>query len=162
MKRTILLSVLLSVLLSLSTTSTAAVYQCTGDNGQTVFSGQPCGDDAVKLDHKAAPPLGGSMVTEGSRDFLERREVKSAVHRIDTSIRQLQLQQKRAKRQLDADMAEWESDKSRANNNLAGATWENSLAQEASLKQQQYQSEVTQIDRDMDRLREDRRRLLEQ
>jgi hypothetical protein len=155
-------TILLSVLLSLSATSTAAVYQCTGDNDQTIFSDQPCGDDAVKLDHKAAPALGGPMVTEGSRDFLEGREVKSAVHRIDTNIRQLQLQLKRAKRQLDVDMAEWESDKSRANNNLAGATWENSLAQEASLKQQQYQSKVSQIDRDMDRLREDRRRLLEQ
>lgn len=62
-------TILLSVLLSLSTTSTAAVYQCKGDKGQTVFSGQPCGDDAVKLDHNPAPALGGSMFTEGSRDF---------------------------------------------------------------------------------------------
>jgi hypothetical protein len=150
-----------ATLLMLPATGMAAVYQCTVD-GQPVFSGQPCGDDAVKLDHKAAPALGGSLVTEGSRDFLEGREVKNAVLRIDTNIRQLQLQLQRAKRQLDVDMAEWESDKSRANNNLAGATWENSLAQEASLKQQQYQSKVSQIDRDMDRLREDRRRLLEQ
>jgi len=155
-------TILLSVLLSLSTTSTAAVYQCKGDKGQTVFSGQPCGDDAVKLDHNPAPALGGSMFTEGSRDFLEGRAVKSAVHRLDTRIRQLQLQQKRAKRQLDADMAEWESDKSRANNNLAGATWEGSLAQEAALKQRQYQTEVSRSDNEIDRLREDRRRLLEQ
>ena len=153
---------ILSALLALPAVSAAAVYQCTGDNGQTVFSDQPCGDDAVKLDHKAAPAIGGSMVTEGSRDFLEGREVKSAVGRIDARIRQLQLQKKRAKRQLDADMAEWQSDKSRANNNLAGATWENSLAQEAALKQQQYQTEVSQSDNEIDRLREDRRRLLEQ
>ena len=158
MKRTILLS----VLLSLSATSTAAVYQCTGNNGQTVFSDQPCGDDAVKLDHKAAPEIGGSMITEGSRDFLEGREVKSAVNRIDKRIYQLELRKKKARRQLDAEMERWRSNQARANNNLAGATWENSLAREAEVKQMRFDSEVGQFNIEIDRLRKDRRRLLEQ
>jgi hypothetical protein len=102
------------------------------------------------------------MVTEGSRDFLEGREVKSAVNRIDKRIYQLELRKKKARKQLDADMERWKSNQARANNNLAGATWENSLAREAEVKQMRYDSEVGQFNVEIDRLREDRLRLLEQ
>lgn len=154
--------IILSALLVLPAVSTAAVYQCTGKSGQTVFSGQPCGDDAVKLDHKAAPALGGSMITEGSREFLKERKIDSSVNRIDKRIYQLELRKKLARKQLDADMDRWRSNQARANNNLAGATWENSLAHEAEVKQIRYDSEVGQLNVEIDRLRSDRRRLLEQ
>ena len=59
-------------------------------------------------------------------------------------------------------MASYQRQKSYANNNLAGATWEGALAEEASVLRERYQSEIDGIDRELDRLREDRQQLMDQ
>ena len=71
LKRTILSIVLLAPALS-----QAAVYQCKV-NGQTVFSDQPCGDDAKEINIKPPARNGSDMVSDGARDFLEHRDRKS-------------------------------------------------------------------------------------
>ncbi|MFC4258633.1 DUF4124 domain-containing protein [Marinobacter lacisalsi] len=124
----------------------AAVYQCQV-NGSTVFSDRPCGDDAKELDHKAAPMIGGSMATEQGETFVEQRQ-------IERKIRRLEREKDQAEHDMDKALADWQRNKRRAANNLAGATWENSLAQEAEVLRKRYQSEIDSINAEIEELRE--------
>ena len=140
--------------------SQAAVYQCEV-NGQTVFSDRPCGNDAKEID--VTPPARsgtGSIVNERSQRFLEGRETKAKIERIDRRISNLRDQKEDARDAMDQALRRFQQQKTYANNNLAGATWEGALAEEASVMRERYQSEIDGIDREIDRLREDRRRIL--
>lgn len=143
LKRTILL-----IALTAPALGHAAVYQCKV-NGQTVFSDQPCGDNAKQIEVRApASTGGGAMVTDGSNRFMEGR-------RLEREIRLLEREKSDIKKQLDRAMANWQSQKRRANNNLAGATWEKALAEEAEVNRKRYQSEINDIDRQIERKRQE-------
>lgn len=154
LKRTILSIALLAPALT-----QAAVYQCKV-NGQTVFSDQPCGDDAKEIDVKPPARNGSDMVSDGARDFLEHRDRKNKIERIDRDIDRLEKEKAQIRKKMDDALDRYQQQKSLANNNLAGATWEQALANEADVMRQRYQSEIDDLDDDIERLREDRRRLL--
>tara|TARA_Y100001933_G_C18838459_1_gene496491 strand:- start:255 stop:728 length:474 start_codon:yes stop_codon:yes gene_type:complete len=143
LKRTILTVTLIAPALS-----NAAIYQCKV-NGQTIFSDQPCGNNAKEIEVRApARTSTGAMVTEGSNRFMEER-------RLQREIRSLEREKDDLKKGLDRAMLKWQRQKSRANNNLAGATWEKALAEEAEVIRKRYQSEIDDIDRQLDRKREE-------
>ena len=150
---------LLFIALTTPALSHAAVYQCTV-NGQMTFSDQPCGNDAKEIEVRAPERTGtGSMVGSGGKAFLEGREKKAKLRDIDREISDLEDQREQARQNIDAALARYQRKKSYAANNLAGATWEGSLAKEAEVMRERYQSEIESIDRQIDRLREDRRRV---
>jgi len=103
-------TILLCALLSLSATSAAGVYQCIGDKGQTVFSGVPCGDDAVELDHTPAPPLGGQFNTNSNayadtRPQPKREKKADPCPHIDsTTLRTLRVKNQIRRGMLPADV----------------------------------------------------------
>ena len=68
MLKEVIISIML--LLALQATANAAVYKCT-INGQAVFSDEPCGEDAKKLDHQPAPAIGGRFDTGTDAEFYE-------------------------------------------------------------------------------------------
>lgn len=140
--------------------SQAAIYQCVVD-GKTEFSDQPCGDTSKKIEHKAAPMVGGSVSGSGTDKFLEHRASKRKIELIDREISSLQNRRERVRLTMDAALAEYRSDRLRANNNLAGAVWENSLAADAQVMRERDQSEIDQINRDIERLRENRNKIVE-
>lgn len=141
--------------------SNGAIYQCKVD-GQTVFSDKPCGSDAKEIEVRAPARSGtGPMVNKGAQEFLEGRETKSRIERIDRRISDLKNQKANASRAMDQALLRYQRKKSYANDNLAGATWEGALAQEANVLRQRYQSEIEGIDREIDRLRDDKRRIQE-
>ena len=142
----------LSFLFLVPALGNAAVYQCKV-NGQTTFSDQPCGDDAKKIEVKP-PPVngGGSMQTEAGDTFVKSRE-------LDREIRKLERKKEDLRDAMDRALARWQEQKRRANNNLAGATWEQSLAQEAEVMRERYQSEIDDVDRQLERARERRSNL---
>lgn len=151
---------LLFVALATPAFSYGAVYQCKID-GQTVFSDRPCGDDAQKIEVRAPRVQdGSSMANEGVQDFLRERDQKQRVERIDRDITRLERQKATARQSMAQAMRRYESDRNRANNNLAGAVWEGALAEDAEVQRQRYQSEIDGSDREIDRLRDERRRVL--
>lgn len=156
LKRTILSIVLLAPALS-----QAAVYQCKV-NGQTVFSDQPCGDDAKEINIKPPARNGSGMVSDGARDFLEHRDRKAKIERISRDIDRLEREKAQVRRKMDDALDRYQQQKSLANNNLAGATWEQALANEAEVMRQRYQSEIDELDDEITRLRDDQRRLVDQ
>lgn len=154
--------ILLLTALTIPTLSYGAVYQCKV-NGQTVFSDQPCGDDAREIEVNAPQSNGGgSMVTQGSRDFLKAREQTNEISRIDREIDRLKDKKKAAQRNMERAARQYQSDKSRANNNIAGAVWEGSLAEDAQFQRQRFQSEIDSANRQIDRLYEERKRIMDQ
>lgn len=150
LKRTLLLLALTAPALSYG-----AVYQCKV-NGQTVFSDQPCGNNAKEIEIRSAPKVGGSMGGDSASEFLEYRDKKRQVQLIDREIGQLKDRRQRVKGYMDDALIQYQRDKARANNNLAGAVWESSLAEEAQVLRERYQSEIDEINRDIDRLYKDR------
>lgn len=151
----------LSIALVLPSLAYGAVYQCKV-NGQTVFSDQPCGDDAREIEVRAPARNGSGMVNSGTMEFLEHRDRKAKVERIDRQIEQLQKKKAEVRVRMDGALERYQQQKSMANNNLAGATWEQALANEAEVLRQRYQSEIDSADREIERLRVNRERVLDQ
>lgn len=147
-----------AALLFASTSASAAVYQC-NVGGQKVFSDRPCATDAKEIEVKAAPKVGGSLVTDADRSLLQTFDNDRAVKRIDRSIEERQERVSTLRRQMDSALLEWQKQKSLANNNLAGATWEAALAQEADVLRQRYQSQIDEELREIERLRTQRDQL---
>lgn len=152
---------LLVIALTAPALSYGAVYQCKV-NGQTVFSDQPCGDNARKIEVRAPQSSGGGpMVTKGSQKFLDGRRQASQVRGIDRKIEKLKDRRKAARRNMERALRRYQSDKSRANNNIAGAVWESALAEDAQFQRERYQSEIDSADKQIDRLYDERRRILD-
>lgn len=150
----------LAILSGIPSLASAAIYQCKVD-GQTIFSDQPCGDNAKEIEVKGPARSGtGSMVGAGSQEFLEHRDRKAKVEQIDREISRLRNEKSQAQREMDEALTRYQRQKSLANNNLAGATWEGALAEEAEVMRRRYQSKIDSAERKIDRLREDRRRIL--
>lgn len=109
------------------------VYRCVID-GRTVFSQEPCAEDAqkVNVDHvgsvvsrqNAIEPA-RSTEREGLSDYVKRR-------RIEREIRDLERERQQVGIERDKRIKSLQNDRNYANNNLAGATWQQSLAEEMS------------------------------
>ena len=110
------------------------------------------------------PPArnGSDMVSDGARDFLEHRDRKAKIERISRDIDRLEREKAQVRRKMDDALDRYQQQKSLANNNLAGATWEQALANEAEVMRQRYQSEIDELDDEITRLRDDQRRLVDQ
>jgi|SRR5690554_1090930 len=155
LKRTLIL-----IVFSLPALAHSAVYQCE-INGQMVFADQPCAADAKRIQVKAPARIGGgSMLGKGGQTFLDQRAQQRQVEGIDRDIERLERQRARAKMNLDNALIRYQDRKSRASNNLAGATLEGSLAQEAEVMRSRFQSEIDRASREVEQLRAERRRVL--
>lgn len=139
----------------------AAVYQCKV-NGQMVFSDQPCGESAKKIEVQAPPVSGGgSMVSGSAQQFMAERDKKRKIQLIDRKIEDQEKRKTIARRAMDDALIRYQRQKAYANNNLAGAVWESSLADEAEVLRQRFQAEIDSADREIDRLRAERLRILQ-
>lgn len=125
--------------LLLATSAHAQVYKCR-IGGQMVFSDQPCAADAKPIDVRPASGPAGAVSAQAGAPVptLGRtpQERVAAMER-DRKRRDLDWDIQALEREMDADvermqseMARLKASKSRANNNLAGATWEASISQE--------------------------------
>ena len=108
----------------------ASIYKCVDDKGRVEFSQSPCSDAAERLTIDV-PNIG----TEGStnaRVILD--EIKKA-HRpreIDREIKTLERDISGYQKEMDTEMRLLRGRKKYAANNLAGATWEESISTEMS------------------------------
>ena len=132
--------------------SYGAVYQCKED-GQTVFSDRPCGDNSKEIEVNAPAMSGGSsMKSEAGDRFVRIRE-------LDRKIARLEKEKEALRNDMDEALIRWQKKKGRSANNLAGATWEKALAEEAEVMRKRYQSEIDDVDQRIDRLSEARQRI---
>ncbi len=135
--------------------SQAAVYKCEIDD-KVIFSQDPCDAGSEEIDLSNV----GSVVSR--QDSVPESTLSSLREDIDTYVKAQDIQRKIDELEYDRRQVFKERDKrirqlqhSRAfaSNNLAGAKWEQSLAQEMSAITQAADSRVTSIDRQIAELK---------
>jgi hypothetical protein len=116
----------------------ADIYKCTGPNGNLIFSQKPCGANAETVVIKDT--TSGVSIT-GDGDFSQvdadrrTRDIDRAIDRHYRTIGELQ-------RERDAKVADIRHQQSRAANNLAGATYLQSLATEMQAINDDYNTRI--------------------
>ena len=118
----------------------AGIYKCVID-GKTTFSGEPCSDHAEKINVKIRKPNKEEVDIVNTRNVriskaLNIKRLENKVEKSDENIEDFQ-------RAMDRDIKKLELKKSYANNNLAGATWENSISTEIRAVIEKYKVKIT-------------------
>ena len=144
------------VLLS-SATAEAAFYKCVV-GGKTVFSDQPCAADAEKLEVRVIQPSEEEQKRAEERlkkwgKDLSISELKRRRAALVQSILDDEARINNLNASMERDLALLRAKKLRANNNLAGATWENSISKEMDAVTKKYQLQIDRIQRNIDRTR---------
>ena len=130
----------LVVLLIGSFHAQAGIYKCVID-GKTTFSGEPCSDSAQELNVQIRTPNKQEVDTANSRHerISKALNIKSIENKIENSEKKVEELQ----RSMDRDTKKLALKKSYANNNLAGATWENSISTEIRGVIEKYKVKIT-------------------
>ncbi len=138
--------IIVVAIVSLYSIQAQAVYKCVVE-GKTVFSQTRCADDAAEVDVQVRTPSEEEMVNTAERNEAmsgqlaknqarrDARKIKNKIAKLEKSIRRHQIN-------MDADLAIIKAKKATANNNLAGATYEQSLSTEMKAVVDKYTSKI--------------------
>ncbi len=123
-----------------------AIYKCEVD-GKAVFSQTRCADDAAEVSVRVRTPSEEDMVNTAERneamsDQLAKNQARRDARTIKIKIAKLEKSIKRHQINMDADLAIIKAKKATANNNLAGATYEQSLSTEMKAVVDKYTSKI--------------------
>jgi LPS O-antigen subunit length determinant protein (WzzB/FepE family) len=150
-------SILLAFALSFS--ASAEVYQCA--DGQ--YQADPCDENSQPVDlsgvgsviQRSETTVQSSAVSTATSD--KKKEITSYIEkrRISREIAQLESDRRRVIAQRDQRLRNLRESSQYANNNLAGATWQQSLAQEQLAATQEADTLVESIDRQIEQLKKD-------
>ncbi|MGL4938010.1 hypothetical protein [Shewanella sp.] len=133
----------------------ADVYKCADGK----YQADPCDESSKPVDLSAV----GSVVTgsnhpaQRSDDASKKQEISAYIdnQRISREITKLENDRKRVLAMRDQRMRDLQNGRRYANNNLAGATWQQSLAQEMAAVAQQADTQVESIDRQIEQLKKE-------
>lgn len=140
----------------------AAIYQCKSPNGTTVFQDSPCpGGGGKQMQVKPArggddaAPASSGAAGDDPVEKLKRMQRDSELMGIDREIRDIEYQIERHQANMNTEMSALRAKQARANNNLAGATWLQSVSAEMQAVTDKYK---TLIDNDRARIADLRER----
>lgn len=139
-------AIIATILCVATTTATAGVYRCER-NGKTVFSDKPCGTAAEEIEVETYTPSAEDAAHTKARrqetaEYLEAKEKERERTQLRRKIASLRGDIKGYEANMDAELAALRNKKKRANNNLAGATWEGSISEEMKAVTLRYQSKI--------------------
>ncbi|WP_351011240.1 hypothetical protein [Shewanella sp. S1-58-MNA-CIBAN-0166] len=165
--------IVILIMVSASASASAEVYKCADGK----YQADPCDNQSELLDLSNV----GSVVAPSrgypeslTNETIDARQLDSAVNardkkaeiaqylrkqKIERDIRNLEKERKKAFKDRDDKIDQLRTTGKRANNNLAGATWQQSLAQEMTAVMQQGSTEVESIDRQISALRSELKQL---
>lgn len=121
------------------------VYQC----ADGVYQADPCDDASEALDLSHV----GSVVANNNKLDKQKSQRYFNNQKVERDINHLELQRKKVIKKRDDQLNALKNRGRWANNNLAGATWQQSLAQEMQAVTQQADTLVSTIDRQIAQLR---------
>ena len=155
-----------AALLTLIAAPAAAVNKCVNDAGQVVYQANPCPATAKGSEltlQKAPPP---SVTSAADAEELKRiqqtagkMERERKLTEIDREIKVIEDRIVDHRRSLNREMENLQRKKRLANNNLAGATWEQSISDEMTAVSQKYDALIRNDQSRIDLLRTDAERL---
>jgi hypothetical protein len=157
------LIVISSLLWILPLSAAATVYKCEV-KGVMTYSQIPCSDDAelteYTADEASSPtnPQQQAAQTESPAETLAR--VRDALIKRDLQLEITKLKGDKARLQSrrDIEITKLRQSKLKANNNLAGAVWEESVSQEIAAITAKYDTDIRAVDSEIDRLSKQLRR----
>ena len=147
---------ILSLLLVTGTTQ-AAVYKCEGQDGKLTFSDQPCQDapsEEVTVDYvkpSAEQRLDAAEAAASHQRMAEKLDQQRAERARQARIASIQNSIDRMQAARDRELAALRMQKRTAANNLAGASYLQSISQEMEAVTQRYAADIGAA---RDRLRE--------
>lgn len=103
----------------------------------------------------------GSEVDGRGQKLLDSRDREKELAVIEEDIERLRRKKARAKMRLDNALTQYQRQEASANNNPAGAAWEDSLAQETEVLRNRYQAEINEASRQIEQLRAKRQWVLQ-
>lgn len=142
-----------------SALASANVYKCDID-GVITYSQIPCNHDAQITEYtteqlsSTSQPQTNQSAAEAKAtmdrlsESIKKRDLRIAINRLKSDKARLQSQR-------DNKIAKLKSAKRSANNNLAGAVWEDSLSEEMAAIAVQYDTGVRAVDVEIDRLNDE-------
>jgi|WetSurSiteA1Bulk_404760.scaffolds.fasta_scaffold75204_1 predicted RNase H-like nuclease (RuvC/YqgF family) len=141
----------------------AAMYKCIV-NGETVFSDTPCTVNAKEIEIKVLKPTPNDISEANERnkksdDFTDKVNRDARKGAIKTEIYDLERRVSGYQNSMNKEIAHLKAKKARANNNLAGATWENSISSEMQAVSDKYGQEIKIAISRIERLRSELSRL---
>lgn len=146
----------------------AAVYKCKVD-GATVYTSSPCVSGGTEIhvqetpalakpggnetgDASNGPGLGEEKTTRHSeRAYLAQREIDKKSREIKKHKKNI----KRYRKRMRSELAALKRKKGYARNNLAGATWEQSISTEMRSVTEKYQQMIDSEKYDIDALKDE-------
>jgi hypothetical protein len=151
-------AIVITFLLSAPALAETSFYQCKDKWGQPVFSQRPCGEDAIQGSVTPQAESGNESRDSATWDRISadntirdaERDIKYREDRID-----------RLERERDTKIAELKRRSGYANNNLAGAQFQESLATEMQSVNSQYQGKIESEQRTIDRIQAQMERVQE-
>lgn len=153
------IKLLATTLLFISPLAVAEVYKCTED-GKTIYSQDPCSEESeivdlsnvgsvVGVSHAGTVSIESSGVTKPAPIGDHRQDVSSYLkaQELRREITKLEYKRNQVFKERDLSLKQLKQRKNYANNNLAGASWEQSLSQEMQAVTAAADSQISSIDR---------------
>jgi hypothetical protein len=114
-----------------------AQFKCAGPDGKVAFQQQPCaaGQKGGQMEVKVSPPSASGTAAAQSgagriQQFADQLTRERRVRELEFQVRDKEAAIAGNQAQLDANLQRLKDRKNAANNNLAGAVWEQSLSSE--------------------------------
>ncbi|WP_275100156.1 DUF4124 domain-containing protein [Sedimenticola hydrogenitrophicus] len=138
---------MLGMIAALFASQAGAAYKCVVD-GKTTFSQTRCAPEAEKMELKARQPSetdiqNAETRAEEIKDQITKNKVQRDTRKIKYRISELERDVSRYQRSMDAELEIIRLKKTQANNNLAGATYEQALATEMKAVIDNYSSKIS-------------------
>lgn len=122
----------------------ADIYKCQDEHGKTTYSQHPCGDTVELI---TVNPTAPSVTSPDSRSkfnhTLDAIDIRTERRRLERHISLLKARKRSYSRKMDAELSALRQKKLYANNNLAGATWEESISTEMVAVTESYKAKMT-------------------
>ena len=140
-------------------TAQAAVYKCEGPNGKLTFSDQPCQgapSEEVTVDYvkpSAEQRLDAAEAAASHQRMAKERDQQQAERARQAQIASIQNSIDRLQAARDRELAALRLQKRTAANNLAGASYLQSISQEMEAVTQRYAADIRSARAELSRLR---------
>lgn len=149
--------ILLALLAVASSCTLAATINKCVTAGKTVIQDTPCANNALPVksysQSATSAPAGADLARQ--RDFLAQGKRDREIRDLQYRIEQTEASIHNSRAAMSAAISSLQQKKTAANNNLAGAVWEQSISQEMSAVTDKHTADIQVKQSALDRMRKD-------
>lgn len=171
-----MIRIAMALLLFVSTAANAEIYRC-AVGGKMLFQDKPCAGasrDDNQVEVKATPAVvaapaavdpevesapKSAPAATSTQDWIKQRDLENRRNKLKSTISKLEQKGRKIRSEHNRDMALLDAEGSTANNNLAGATYLQSIAAKKQALATTYEADIAANQSAIDRAAQDLREL---